>query len=173
MIPNRLVIDTNVLLDLFVFHDPRWNGLLDALRSGAIQGVTREDCRQEWLHVLHYPHLPLDEEKRHAAIADFDRLIAISHTSDATGTTANAAPLPLCSDRDDQKFLELARDTQAAALVTKDKALLKLAKRTAKAGMFRILTPQAWLQEQPVTLRMTGATSTPGSKPINPLLHTA
>ena len=143
MIPNRLVIDTNVLLDLFVFHDPRWNGLLEALQSGAIQGVTREDCRQEWLHVLHYPHLPLDEQKREAAVAECDRLI---ETSDAA---AGTAPLPACSDRDDQKFLELARDAQAAALVTKDKALLKLARRTAKAGMFRILTPQAWLQEMP------------------------
>ena len=145
MIPNRLVIDTNVLLDLFVFHDPRWSGLLEALQSGAIQGVTREDCRQEWLHVLHYPHLPLDEQKREAAVAECDRLIG---TSDAA---ASSAPLPVCSDRDDQKFLELARDAQAAALVTKDKALLKLARRTAKAGMFRILTPQAWLQEQPAT----------------------
>ena len=142
MIPNRLVIDTNVLLDLFVFHDPRWNGLLDALQSGAIQGVTREDCRQEWLYVLQYPHLPLDEQKRQAAVAEFDRLITVSNAA-AMGT-----PLPACSDRDDQKFLELARDAQAAVLVTKDKALLKLARRTAKAGMFRILTPQAWLQEQ-------------------------
>ena len=143
MIPNRLVIDTNVLLDLFVFHDPRWNGLLDALQSGAAQGVTREDCRQEWLHVLHYPHLPLDEAKRQAAAAEFDRLIGISDAG------AGTAPLPVCSDRDDQKFLELARDAQAAVLVTKDKALLKLARRTAKTGMFRIMTPQAWLQEQP------------------------
>ena len=143
MIPNRLVIDTNVLLDLFVFHDPRWNGLLDALRSGAIQGVTREDCRQEWLHVLHYPHLPLNEATRQDAVAQCDSLIEIT---DAAGDTT---PLPLCSDRDDQKFLELARDAQAAALVTKDKALLKLARRTARAGIFRILTPQAWLQEQP------------------------
>lgn len=142
MIPNRLVIDTNVLLDLFVFHDPRWNGLLDALESGAIQGVTREDCRQEWLHVLHYPHLPLDDLTRQAALAEFDRLIALNDAA------AQAAPLPLCSDRDDQKFLELARDAQAAVLVTKDKALLKLARRTAKANMFRIMTPQAWLQEQ-------------------------
>ncbi len=62
-----------------------------------------------------------------------------------------AAPLPVCSDRDDQKFLELARDAQAAVLVTKDKALLKLARRTAKAGMFRILTPQAWLMELPAS----------------------
>lgn len=142
MIPNRLVLDTNVLLDLFVFHDPRWDGLLDALRSGAVQAVTREDCRQEWLHVLHYPHLPLDDDRRTAAVAECDRLVGVGDA------TADGAPLPACSDRDDQKFLELARDAQAAVLVTKDKALLKLAKRTARAGMFRILTPQAWLQEQ-------------------------
>ena len=143
MIPNRLVLDTNVLLDLFVFHDPRWSALLAALRSGAVHGVTRSDCRQEWLYVLHYPHLPLDDDKRQAATDEFDRLIQMS--SAASG----AAPLPVCSDRDDQKFLELARDAQASVLVTKDKALLKLARRTAKAGMFRILTPQAWLQEVP------------------------
>jgi len=143
MIPNRLVLDTNVLLDLFVFHDPRWNGLLEALRSGAVQGVTRADCRQEWLHVLHYPHLPLDDPKRLEAIAQFDSLVEISYAA------ASGLPLPVCSDRDDQKFLELARDAQASVLITKDKALLKLAKRTAKAGMFRILTPQAWLQERP------------------------
>src|SRR5689334_23063943 len=104
MIPNRLVIDTNVLLDLFVFRDPRWNGLLDALRSGAIHGVTREDCRQEWLHVLHYPHLPLDEQTRQAAVAECASLIEIINPG------ATSAPLPVCSDRDDQKFLELARD---------------------------------------------------------------
>lgn len=145
MIPNRLVIDTNVLLDLFVFHDPRWSALLDLLDSGAVHGVTRADCRQEWLCVLDYPHLPLDDDKRQAANAQFDRLMQMS-----TATTG-AALLPVCSDRDDQKFLELARDAQASVLVTKDKALLKLAKRTAKAGMFRILTPQAWLQELPAS----------------------
>jgi putative PIN family toxin of toxin-antitoxin system len=141
MIPNRLVLDTNVLLDLFVFHDPRWAALHLALQHGKAQAVTRADCRDEWRHVLRYPHLPLSEETRPAAEAQFDALISM--VTAAAGST----PLPACSDRDDQKFLELARDAQASMLVTKDKALLKLARRTAKAGMFRILTPQAWVRE--------------------------
>jgi putative PIN family toxin of toxin-antitoxin system len=145
MIPNRLVLDTNVVLDLFVFRDPRWARLLNALQSGAVQGVTRADCRDEWVHVLHYPHLPLNEDTRAAACAEFDRLILM------TDSAAASSPLPACSDRDDQKFLELARDSQAAMLITKDKALLKLARRIAKAGMFRILTPEAWLREQAAT----------------------
>jgi len=141
MIPNCLVLDTNVLLDLFVFHDPRWTALLLALQHGEAKAVTRADCRDEWRHVLRYPHLPLSEETRQAAQAQFDALITM------VTAPAGSAPLPICSDRDDQKFLELARDAQASMLVTKDKALLKLARRTAKAGMFRILTPEAWLRE--------------------------
>ena len=54
--------------------------------------------------------------------------------------------LPVCSDKDDQKFLEVARDASADILVTKDKALLKLARKTAQAGLFRIMVPEAWLK---------------------------
>jgi predicted nucleic acid-binding protein len=57
----------------------------------------------------------------------------------------------LCSDRDDQKFLEVARDARAAVLITKDKALLKLARKTAQAGLFRILLPEAWVKAQEAT----------------------
>jgi predicted nucleic acid-binding protein len=59
---------------------------------------------------------------------------------------SRAIQLPNCSDRDDQKFLELARDAGAAILVTKDKALLKLARRTARDGLFRIMPPEAWVK---------------------------
>jgi predicted nucleic acid-binding protein len=47
--------------------------------------------------------------------------------------------LPRCSDPDDQKFLALAAAAGAAALVSKDRAVLKLRRRCAP--WFRILTP--------------------------------
>jgi hypothetical protein len=75
MIPNRIVLDTNVCLDLFVFGDPRWLALLDALRSGCLEAVTRADCRNEWLLVLRYEHLKLDDAGRARAISEFDALI--------------------------------------------------------------------------------------------------
>jgi putative PIN family toxin of toxin-antitoxin system len=141
MIPapaKSIVLDTNVCLDLFVFHDPRWAPLLAALESGAVQAVTRADCRDEYLAVLHYPHLPLDETTRLRAAERFDALIRV------VAPNSRAIQLPNCSDRDDQKFLELARDANADMLITKDKALLKLARKTAKAGMFKIIVPEAW-----------------------------
>lgn len=150
MLPKRIVIDTNVCLDLFVFRDPRWAGLRHALETGAVQAVTRADCRNEWLAVLRYPHLPLDEITRPVAAAEFDALIAcIAPQAD---DASQPAPLPACKDRDDQKFLELARDAGAACLITKDKALLKLAKRTARAGLFLVLPPEHWERMQQDTV---------------------
>lgn len=137
-----IVIDTNVCLDLFVFRDPRWAPLLQALEGGALQAVTRADCREEYLVVLRYPHLPLDDDSRAFAAARFDTLIAV------VAPTSRPVRLPVCTDRDDQKFLELARDAGAATLITKDKALLKLNRKTSQAGMFRIMLPEAWIAQQ-------------------------
>ena len=140
-VPSKpIVIDTNVCLDLFVFHDPRWAPLLAALESGELLAVTRADCRDEYLAVLNYPHLPLDESTRAQAAARFDALLKV------VAPSAKHVRLPVCTDRDDQKFLEIARDADADVLVTKDKALLKLARRTAREGLFRIMLPEAWLK---------------------------
>jgi putative PIN family toxin of toxin-antitoxin system len=143
MIPapaKRIVLDTNVCLDLFVFNDPRWAGLLAAIERGEIEAVTRADCRDEYLFVLHYPHLPLDDQNRPQAAARFDALIKV------VAPNSRAVRLPACTDRDDQKFLEVARDSGAEILITKDKALLKLARKTAKEGLFRIMLPEAWVK---------------------------
>ena len=144
MIPapaKRIVIDTNVCLDLFVFHDPRWTALVAALETGAVEALTRADCRDEYLVVLGYRQLPLDEVSRPLAAARFDALIKV------VAPDAKPIRLPVCSDRDDQKFLEVARDAGADILITKDKALLKLARKTAQAGMFRIMLPEVWIKE--------------------------
>lgn len=138
MIQNRLVIDTNVLLDLFVFNDTRWQPLLAALEDGSVEAYTSADCRCEWQIVLGYAHLPLNDASRAIAEQRFASLIR-SWPGDPL-----PLPLPLCKDRDDQKFLELARDCGAQALITKDKALLKLARQTRKRGLFHIVTPQQW-----------------------------
>ena len=137
---KSIVIDTNVLLDLFVFHDPRWAELLAAIETKQVDAITRAECRDEYLAVLRYPHLPLDEAGREQAAARFDALLRL------VAPDSKAIRLPVCTDRDDQKFMELARDAGASVLISKDKALLKLGRKTAKAGLFRIMLPEAWLK---------------------------
>lgn len=130
-----------------MFHDKRWDVLLMALERGELSALTRADCRDEYLAVLHYPHLPLDEASRARAAARFDALVTV------VAPDSKPVRLPVCTDRDDQKFLELARDAGAAILITKDKALLKLGRKTAQAGLFRIMLPEAWIKaRQPATV---------------------
>lgn len=142
MIPKRIVIDTNVCLDLFVFRDPRWSKLMACIDSGKIKAVTREDCRREWQIVLGYPHLKLDESQRATVEQAFD---AVIQCHPIPSPDVDAQKLPVCKDKDDQKFLEFSRDIKADVLITKDKALLKLARKTRRDGLFEIMTPDAWI----------------------------
>ena len=138
----RIVLDTNVCLDLFVFRDPLCSHLLTAMSSGVVQAVTREDCRDEWLRVLHYSQLPIDDQLRPTVSAAFDALIQLLPPE--MSTVADDACLPRCADPDDQKFLELALASQAGWLLSKDKELLKLDRRTSNTGLFSIRLPQLW-----------------------------
>lgn len=141
----RIVLDTNVCLDLLVFRDPACLPLHDALQRGVVHAMTRTDCRDEWLRVLHYPGLPVDDASRPALVAAFD---AWTHLAPASPTAAVAPPLPRCADPDDQKFLELAWETGARWLLSKDKELLKLA-RAQRVCRFAILRPQEWSLVEP------------------------
>lgn len=154
IIPKRVVLDTNVCLDLFVFRDPRWSLLLQGLEHGGIKALTRQDCRDEWLAVLKYPHLPVADDQHAQLTASFDRCI------ECVSPPEKKLLLPVCSDRDDQKFLEIARDADVEVLITKDKALLKLARKTRNAGLYRIETPEKFLLSLTVNCSETAATST-------------
>ena len=136
-----LVLDTNVCLDLFVFHDPRWALLLAGLQNGKLEAITKSSCRDEWLAVLHYKQLPITDENRPSIILAFDHLIRCTNPDLSTNIK-----LPICSDPDDQQFMELARDSKATHLITKDKALLKCAKKVVQTGLFQIMSPEIFIK---------------------------
>ena len=102
--PERIVLDTNVCLDLFVFRDTRWGRLMQALTHGDVEAVTRADCRMEWQIVLGYAHLRLDTEMQAAVCAAFDGLIR-TFVPSATSVPKETIRLPICRDGDDQKFI--------------------------------------------------------------------
>lgn len=139
LIPTA-IFDTNICLDFFVFHDPVSCLVLEHIKAGKLYAVTRNDCREEWLRVLDYPQLSIEESAKKQAIEDFDRFIHVIEPE-----KKDKHLLPVCTDRDDQKFLEIAYDAGAQFLFSKDKAVLKLAKRNIKRGLFQILTPASWL----------------------------
>ena len=137
----RIVLDTNVCLDLFVFRDPRWQHLLSAMQQDQVECVTSSSCRMEWTLVLNYKKLALTEIQQQTMLAEFDSLIQVTPDVEAT------IKLPVCRDKDDQKFLVLAHAAQADFLITKDKALLKLARKTTRLGLFTIASPETWTSQ--------------------------
>ncbi len=134
----RIVLDTNVVLDWLVFRDPGVAHIASALEQRAVTALTNEACEQELIRVLNYDMLALDERARNAVLEIYQSFV---HRSADGGS---GAALPLCSDRDDQKFLELARDARAQYLITKDKALLKLARARYGIRAFSIVTPRGF-----------------------------
>jgi predicted nucleic acid-binding protein len=67
--------------------------------------------------------------------------------------TVRALRLPVCTDRDDQKFLEIARDADAAILDHQGQGPAQAGAPTARENLFRIMTPDAWVKtEAPATV---------------------
>lgn len=130
---TRLVLDTNVVLDLVVFEDAGVRALRAAIERAEVTVYTSIECLDEFRRVLAYPKIARqDAFERYAAWAQCVPLPP--HAADAR--------LPRCDDPDDQKFLALALAAGAELLLTRDKALLALAARTRRQCGFDIRAPQ-------------------------------
>ena len=127
------MLDTNVVLDLLHFDDPVARPLRAALAAGHLRCAASEATLDELGRVLAYPGFALDAAGQARLRDAYRRLCGTPFRHDVDGA------LPRCSDPDDQKFLELAAASGAAALVTKDRALLKLGRRCARR--FAVMTP--------------------------------
>lgn len=133
-----LVLDTNVVLDWVAFGDARVRPVVDAIERGLLRAATSSACLQELRRALGYAQLKLDAAAQASA---FERYAAQAQVFEMPGPEA-VARMPQCEDRDDQKFLELAWHVRASHLLTRDKALLKLAQQVARLRRFSVLTPQ-------------------------------
>jgi putative PIN family toxin of toxin-antitoxin system len=123
---QKFVLDTNVVLDLFVFGDEAARDLRDALEAGAVHWIATQAMRGELERVLAYPQivsrLASCELSGAAVLGLFDRL---AHLVDVATRAA-----VVCSDADDQKFIDLAV-AHRARLLSKDAAVLTLRKKLA------------------------------------------
>jgi len=134
----RLVLDTNVVLDWLLFRNPGCGPLADALSSGRVLWVATAAMHEELGHVLARSALQAWAPDVPAIMAARDRW---AHT-----IVARLGPLQprlRCTDPDDQKFIDLALQLGSASLLSRDRAVLKLARRAREAGI-AILTPEAW-----------------------------
>lgn len=119
-----IVLDTNVVLDAFVFNDPAAQPLKAALVAQQIQWIASQPMRDELERVLAYPKIAVRLAFYQLTAADvlakFDGHAQLVNVAPKAGVT--------CRDPDDQKFIDLAV-AHKTTLLSKDDAVLCMAKR--------------------------------------------
>ena len=124
-----IILDTNIVLDLFVYRDPVQATLDKALRDGGLQWLATSAMRDELARVLDYPQVA----KRR--LANGQSVDAVLEQFDSLATFVPPAPKApyTCKDPDDQIFIDLACQQQCM-LLSKDKAVLAMKSRLARLG---------------------------------------
>jgi len=124
------VLDTNIVLDLWVFDEPKVQVLLDSLHAGTSQWIATAAMREELARVLNYPQITKRLTARampaNAVLAHFDRYAQLQPNAPKAAYT--------CKDADDQKFIDLAVQ-HGAALHSKDAEVLCMKKRLERCGV--------------------------------------
>ncbi|HPH15007.1 MAG TPA: putative toxin-antitoxin system toxin component, PIN family [Burkholderiaceae bacterium] len=119
-----VVIDTNILMDAFIFNDPAAQPLKQALASGKLHWLATQPMRDELQRVLGYkkviPRLAFYQLSPTDVMVQFDQHAQLV-------PVAPKAPVT-CRDADDQKFIDLAV-AHKAMLLSKDNAVLCMSKR--------------------------------------------
>ncbi len=127
---EALVLDTNIALDLFVFQDGATEALRGLVERADGAWIATAAMREELVRVLGYPQIArrLVAQTRPAqeVLDAFDRCTRLVAVAPKAAYT--------CKDPDDQKFIDLAA-AHRATLVSKDDAVLCMAKRLARVGV--------------------------------------
>jgi putative PIN family toxin of toxin-antitoxin system len=141
-----VVLDTNVVLDLWLFRDSRTAMLRRSVETGQLVWNTSASLREELIHVLDRGFT----KKNQTVCANKQQVLAI-HEQLATARpqpATTALPGLRCRDTADQKFIDFALAHAPAWLLTRDKDLLALARRARPVNV-EIATPERWLAAQP------------------------
>ncbi|WP_296273769.1 putative toxin-antitoxin system toxin component, PIN family [Rhodoferax sp.] len=121
---SRVVLDTNIVLDAFVFNDPAARSLKSALAAHQLEWIATKAMRDELARVLCYPkilpRMAFYQISAAHVLAQFDGQATLVDTAPKASVT--------CRDPDDQKFIDLAV-THQALLLSKDQAVLCMRKR--------------------------------------------
>ena len=128
-----VVIDTNVILDLVFWNDPRAETLKHLLETRQLTAVRDRESMLELAEVAARPHFLQSDEKSGQLVADWClRSLAV----DEAAVRHQESTLKVrCKDPLDQKFLSLAVAAGAGFLVSKDKLVLKAGKKLRRFGI--------------------------------------
>ncbi|MCZ8258053.1 MAG: PIN domain-containing protein, partial [Polaromonas sp.] len=98
---QSVVLDTNIVLDVFVFNDAAAQPLKKALEAGGLDWLATQAMRDELERVLAYPQII--PRLAFYGLSAADVLAAFDRHARLTDVAAKACVT--CRDADDQKFI--------------------------------------------------------------------
>ena len=119
-IKPRLVLDTNVILDLLVFKDPTAEPIRHLLDAQLVDAVRSEASILELIDVIQRPTFKLSQEEQAIILQAWESVTRLLEN-----TAIEAAPFT-CRDLDDQVFINMAYSLRPALLLSKDLRVLEL-----------------------------------------------
>ncbi|QWD95851.1 putative toxin-antitoxin system toxin component, PIN family [Polynucleobacter sp. MG-6-Vaara-E2] len=126
---KSVVLDTNVLLDIFVFNDFRAVHLKQALIDRQVDALATSKTLEEFADVISRPLFCLEQEVQDRILSQWHSIARVLDDE-----TLLIAPWQ-CQDPDDQVFLNLAYTAKPSLLISKDNEVLKLANRAIKEDL--------------------------------------
>ena len=116
----RLILDTNVILDLLVFKDPGAEPIRLLLDTKQVDAARTSASMAELRDVIGRPTFKLSRE-------DQETILQAWESSSRLLENAAIEPAPFtCRDPDDQVFIDMAYSLRPAFLLSKDLRVLEL-----------------------------------------------
>lgn len=128
-----LVLDTNIVLDLLVFRDPRADWIRDGIAQEQFELIYSSEMLVELTDVIARPQF---------SQSAFDQSTLLSSwTQMATHRPTPPRCSFRCNDPDDQPFIDLAYHYRPSQLLSKDRKILQM------QGI--LITHGVWIQNYP------------------------
>jgi predicted nucleic acid-binding protein len=130
---KTLVLDTNIVLDLLVFQDPRAQWIHDGISQGRFELIYTSEMLLEFTDVIARPQFA-------QSACDQSNLL------NSWAQMATHKPTPprcsfRCDDPDDQPFIDLAYHCRPSELLSKDRKILQMQGILSAHGV--------WIQSYP------------------------
>lgn len=137
----RVVLDTNCLVSTLLFAHGQLGWLRVAWQSARYIPLVSQAIVKELLQVLAYPKFRLDVNEQESLLAEF-----LPYAETVSHRTNLSIKLPVLSDPDDMKFLELAVIAKANVLVSGDSDIHAVKEIFSHASIMTPAEFSVWLE---------------------------
>jgi predicted nucleic acid-binding protein len=130
---KTLILDTNIVLDLLVFQDPRANWIRDGIARGQFELIYSSEMLLELTDVIARPQFAQSAYDQSTVLSSWTQMAIHKPTPPRCSFR--------CDDPDDQAFIDLAYHYRPSQLLSKDRKVLQMQRTLGEQGV--------WVQSYP------------------------